>query len=310
MLQLAALKVLHMKGKIVEIHANLKNKVINTIRTLSMDAVQKANSGHPGTPVAFTIYNEFLKFNPKNPDWPNRDRFVLSAGHASMLLYGILHVMGYDVSLDDIQNFRQLHSKMPGHPEYGLTPGVEMTIGPLGRGIGTSVGMAIAEKWLEQYFNRPGFDLIDYRVFALASDGCMMEGISHEAASLAGHLGLNNLVWIYDNNSITIEGKTELAFSEDIGARFRAYNWQVQHVKDANDPDALANSLRQAVNTAEKPTLIIVDSHIAFGAPNKQDTSDAHGSPLKEEENRATKINYGWDPDKKFFVPDEVKGYR
>lgn len=296
-------------------HTEIKNIIINTVRTLSMDAVQQANSGHPGTPmalapVAFTIYNDFLRFNPKNPDWPNRDRFVLSAGHASMLLYSILHVMGYDVSLDDIQNFRQLHSKTPGHPEFGLTPGVEMTTGPLGQGIGTSVGMAIAEKWLEQYFNRPGFELIDYRIFALASDGCMMEGISHEAASLAGHLGLNNLVWIYDNNSITIEGKTELAFSEDIGARFRAYNWQVQHVKDANDPDALANSLRQAVNTAEKPTLIIVDSHIAFGAPNKQDTSDAHGSPLGEDEIRATKINYGWDPDKKFFVPDEVKGYR
>ena len=293
----------------------LKTTIINTIRTLSMDAVQQANSGHPGTPMAlapaaFTIYNEFLKFNPKNPNWPNRDRFVLSAGHASMLLYSILHVMGYDIGVDDIQNFRQLNSKTPGHPEFGLIPGVEMTTGPLGQGIGTSVGMAIAEKWLRQYFNRPGFELIDYRVFALASDGCMMEGISHEAASLAGHLGLDNLTWIYDNNHITIEGKTELAFSEDVGARFRSYNWHVQHVKDANDLDALADSLRQAVNTAEKPTLIIVDSHIAFGAPNKQDTADAHGAPLGEDEIRATKINYGWDPDKNFFVPDEVKSYR
>lgn len=293
----------------------LKTTTINTIRTLSMDAVQQANSGHPGTPMAlapvvFTIYHEFLKFNPKNPDWPNRDRFVLSAGHASMLLYSILHVMGYDVSMEDIQNFRWLHSKTPGHPEFGLTPGVEMTTGPLGQGIGTSVGMAIAEKWLQQYFNRPGFEIIDYKILAVASDGCMMEGISHESASLAGHLGLNNLVWIYDNNSITIEGKTELAFSEDIGARFRSYKWHVQHVKDANDLDALANSLRQAANAAEKPSLIIVDSHIAFGAPNKQDTADAHGSPLGEDEIKATKINYGWDPDKNFFVPDEVKGYR
>jgi len=298
----------------MELDSNVKNTVINTIRTLSMDAVQKANSGHPGTPmalapVAFAIYNDFLKFNPKNPEWANRDRFVLSAGHASMLLYSILHLMGYDVSLDEIKNFRQLHSKTPGHPEYGLTPGVEMTTGPLGQGVGTSVGMAIAEKWLKTYFNRPGFEVIDYHIFAVASDGCFMEGISHEAASLAGHLGLNNLIWIYDNNSITIEGNTELAFSENVATRFKSYNWSVQHVNDANDLEALTKSLKNAVDEKKKPSLIIVDSHIAFGAPNKQDTADAHGAPLGEDEIRAAKKNYGWDPEKKFYIPDEVKTY-
>ena len=298
----------------MDLDSSQKNKIINTIRTLAMDAVQKANSGHPGTPmalapVAFTIYNGFLKFNPKNPDWPNRDRVVLSAGHASMLLYSTLYLMGYDVSLNDIKNFRQLHSKTPGHPEFGLTPGVEMTTGPLGQGIGTSVGMAVAEKWLKTYFNRPGYEIIDYNIFAIASDGCMMEGISHEAASIAGHLGLNNLIWIYDNNSITIEGSTDLAFSEDVGARFKAYNWYVQHVKDANDLEALAKSMRNTINQSEQPSLIIVDSHIAFGAPNKHDTSEAHGSPLGEDEIRAAKINYGWDPDKQFYVPDAVKRY-
>jgi len=298
----------------MKIPDKLKDTIITTIRTLSMDAVQKANSGHPGTPmalapVAFTIYNDFMKFNPQNPGWANRDRFVLSAGHASMLLYSILHVMGYGVSLYDIKNFRQLHSKTPGHPEFGLTPGVEMTTGPLGQGIGTSVGMAIAEKWLKHYFNRLGYEIINYNIFAIASDGCMMEGISHEAASIAGHLGLNNLIWIYDNNSITIEGSTDLAFSEDVGARFEAYKWYVQRVKDANDLDALEKSFRNAITEPEKPSLIIVDSHIAFGAPNKQDTSDAHGSPLGEDEIRATKINYGWDPNKQFYMPDEVKQY-
>jgi transketolase len=294
--------------------SSLKTTIINTIRTLSMDAVQKANSGHPGTPmalapVAFTIYNDFLKFNPKNPEWANRDRFVLSAGHASMLLYSILHVMGYEVNLYDIKNFRQLHSKTPGHPESGLTPGVEMTTGPLGQGVGTSVGMAIAEKWMKHYFNRPGYEIINYNIFAIASDGCMMEGISHEAASIAGHLGLNNLIWVYDNNSITIEGSTALTFSEDVGARFEAYNWYVQHVQDANDLNALTKSFRNAITESEKPSLIIVDSHIAFGAPHKQDTAEAHGSPLGEDEIRPTKINYGWDPDKHFYVPEEVKRY-
>jgi transketolase len=292
----------------------LATNIINTIRTLSMDAVQKANSGHPGTPmalapVAFTIYDAFLRFNPENPLWPNRDRFVLSAGHASMLIYSLLHVMGYDVSLEDIRNFRQLHSNTAGHPEYGMTPGVEMTTGPLGQGVGTSVGMAIAEKWLKGYFNRPDFDIMDYNIFAVASDGCIMEGISHEAASIAGHLGLDNLIWIYDNNQITIEGSTDLAFSEDVRNRFEAYQWHVQHVDDANDTDALGKSIRTAIAEKEKPSLIIVDSHIAWGAPNKQDTADAHGAPLGEDEIRATKSFYGWDPDKSFYVPEDVMQY-
>lgn len=285
---------------------------INTIRTLSMDAVQKANSGHPGTPmalapVAHLLYDRVMKHNPANPDWPNRDRFILSAGHASMLLYSVLHISGYDVSLDDIRNFRQLHSKCAGHPEYGLTPGVETTTGPLGQGVATSVGMAIAEKWLAKYFNRPDHEIVDYNIFAVAGDGCMMEGVSSEAASLAGHLGLDNLIWIYDNNHITIEGNTALAFTEDVAARFIAYHWNVQRVGDVNDLEALSLAVRRALGEKERPSLIIVDSHIAYGAPNKQDTSGAHGSPLGEEEIQATKKAYGWDPNKQFFVPAEVE---
>ncbi|MCK4906329.1 MAG: transketolase [Spirochaetes bacterium] len=292
----------------------LSSLIINTMRTLSMDAVQQANSGHPGTPmvlapVAYSIWDKFMKYNPVNPDWPNRDRFVLSAGHASMLLYSILHIMGYDLALDDIKNFRQLHSKCAGHPELGLTPGVETTTGPLGQGLATSVGMAIAERWLAAHFNTPDFKLIDYSVHAVAGDGCMMEGISSEAASIAGHLGLSNLVWIYDNNHITIEGNTSLAFSEDVATRFLAYNWHVQRVGDANDLEMIERALTNTKNEKERPSLIIVDSHIAYGSPHKQDTSGAHGEPLGEEEIRATKINYGWDPDKKFYVPDEVKTY-
>lgn len=295
--------------------SSLEQLCINTIRTLSMDAVQAANSGHPGTPmalapVAFVLFDRFICHNPTNPDWPNRDRFVLSAGHASMLLYSTLHVLGYDVSLDDIKRFRQLESKCAGHPEFGLTPGIETTTGPLGQGVATSVGMAIAEKWLASYFNKPDFELINYNVFAVAGDGCMMEGISSEAASLAGHLGLNNLVWIYDNNRITIEGNTALAFSEDVAARFMAYNWNVQRVGDANDLEMLQRALQIATDETARPSLIIVDSHIVYGAPNKQDTSGAHGEPLGEEEIRATKKNYGWDPDKVFHVPDEVKSFR
>ncbi|MGE3522553.1 MAG: transketolase, partial [Candidatus Dadabacteria bacterium] len=293
----------------------LEQLIINTIRTLSMDAVQKANSGHPGTPmalapVAFTIWDKFMKFNPKNPDWPGRDRFVLSNGHASMLLYSLLHLTGYDVSLDDIKTFRQLHSKCAGHPEYGLTPGVETTTGPLGQGVATSVGMAIAERWLAAYFNKPGHEILNYNIFAVCGDGCMMEGISGEAASLAGHLGLSNLIWFYDNNHITIEGHTALAFSEDVAARFMGYNWHVQRVGDANDLEMLAEAIERALHEDEQPSLIIVDSHIGYGSPNKQDTSAAHGEPLGEEEIRKTKINYGWDPDKKFYVPEEVKEYR
>lgn len=294
---------------------NLDQLCIDTIRTLSMDAVQKANSGHPGAPmglapVAFTLWDRFMRHSPCNTDWPNRDRFVLSAGHASMLLYSILHIFGYDISLDDIKNFRQLHSKCAGHPEYGLAPGVEVTSGPLGQGAANSVGMAIAERWFQSYFNRPGHEIINYNVFAIAGDGCMMEGISGEAASLAGHLGLSNLVWIYDNNHITIEGNTSLAFSEDVAARFRAYGWNVQHVGDANDLKTLERELQTAIDEKERPSVIIVDSHIAYGSPNKQDSADAHGAPLGEDEVRAAKENYGWDPDKTFYIPDEVVKFK
>ncbi len=289
----------------------LEQLCINAVRTLVMDAVQQANSGHPGAamalaPVAFIVYDRFMKFNPANPEWQNRDRFVLSAGHASMLLYGTLHIMGYDITLEDIKNFRQLHSRCPGHPEFGLTPGVETTTGPLGQGAANSVGMAIAEKWLGDHFNKPGYKLINYNIFALAGDGCLMEGITAEAASLAGHLGLDNLVWLYDNNHITIEGKTDLAFSEDVGARFAATGWNVERVSDANDLAMLDSALKAANGKNGRPSLVIVDSHIAYGAPTKQDTASAHGSPLGEEEIRAAKKFYGWDPEQKFFVPDEV----
>ncbi len=293
---------------------NIEQLCINTIRTLSMDAVQAANSGHPGTPMAlapvvYSIYDRFMKFNPNNPNWLNRDRFILSAGHASMLLYSILHITGYDVTLNDIESFRQLHSKCAGHPEYGLTPGVETTTGPLGQGLATSVGFAIAEKWLESFFNKPNYELISYKTFALSGDGCMMEGISSEAASIAGHLGLDNLIWLYDNNHITIEGNTSLAFTEDVATRFIAYGWNVQRVGDANDLEMLSRALNIAIKEKGRPSLIIVDSHIAYGAPTKQDTHGAHGSPLGEEEIKATKKFYGWDPEKKFFVPDEVNEY-
>lgn len=303
---------------------SLDSTCINTIRTLSMDAVQKANSGHPGTamamaPVVYALWQQFLRFDPEDPIWPNRDRFVLSIGHASMLLYSMLHLCqvkavnpAYEtvgrvtVTLDDIKNFRQLESKCPGHPEYRWTSGIETTTGPLGQGVATSVGMAIAEKWMATYFNRPGFDMFDYRVYALCGDGCMMEGVSGEAASLAGHLRLNNLCWIYDNNRITIEGHTAWAFSEDVATRFLGYGWNVIRVGDANDQEMLARALQTAQNCTDRPSLIIVDSHIAYGAPNKQDTSAAHGEPLGEEEIRLTKRNYGWPEDAKFLVPDGV----
>ncbi len=303
----------------------LAQLAINTIRTLSMDAVQAANSGHPGTPmamapVAYCLWQRFLRFDPSDPIWPDRDRFVLSAGHASMLLYSLLHLTGvkavnakYErlgtptVSLDDIKKFRQLDSKCPGHPEYRWTSGVETTTGPLGQGVATSVGMAMAGKWMANHFNRPGFDLFTYRVYALAGDGCMMEGISNEAASLAGHLQLSNLCWIYDNNHITIEGNTALAFSEDVATRFLGLGWNVVRVGDANDLDMLERAIKVFHKTTDRPTLIIVDSHIAYGAPTKQDTSAAHGEPLGEEEIRLTKRNYGWPEDAKFLVPDEVR---
>jgi transketolase len=290
-----------------------------------MDAVQQARSGHPGTPmalapVAYCLWQHFLRFDPQNPIWPNRDRFVLSAGHASMLLYALLHLTGvkavnpkYEVlgelavSLDDIRRFRQLDSKCPGHPEYRWTSGVETTTGPLGQGVATSVGMAIAAHWFASYFNRPGFALFDYDVYALAGDGCMMEGVSGEATSLAGHLKLANLCWIYDNNHITIEGNTALAYSDDVATRFIGYGWNVTRVGDANDLEMLARAFTTFKNTTDRPTLIIVDSHIAYGAPNKQDTSAAHGEPLGEEEIRLTKRHYGWPEDATFLVPDGVR---
>jgi transketolase len=297
---------------------------VNTIRTLAMDAVQAAGSGHPGTPMAmapmaYTLWQRHLRFDPNDPLWPNRDRFVLSAGHASMLLYALLHLTGVKavdggnavagepaVSLADIRDFRQLGSLTPGHPEYRWTAGVETTSGPLGQGVGASVGMAIAGRWLAAYFNRPGFDLFDFNVYALAGDGCMMEGLSGEAASLAGHLKLSNLCWIYDNNRITIEGRTDLAFTEDVAARFSGYGWNVLRVDDANDLTMLSRAFDTFRNTSDRPTLVIVDSHIAFGAPHKQDTHAAHGEPLGEEEIRLTKRSYGWPEDAQFLVPDEV----
>ena len=298
---------------------------IDTIRTLSMDAVQGANSGHPGTPmgmapVVYCLWQQFLRFDPADPIWPNRDRFVLSIGHASMLLYSMLHLCGveavdseyerrgeWSVKLDDIKRFRQLESKCPGHPEYRWTSGVETTTGPLGQGVATSVGMALAERWMAKYFNRPGFELFNYNVYAVCGDGCMMEGVSGEAASLAGHLKLSNLCWIYDNNRITIEGHTELAFSEDVATRFLGYGWNVTRVGDANDQSMLARAFQTFLHTNDRPTLIIVDSHIAYGAPNKQDTSAAHGEPLGEEEIHLTKRNYGWPEDAKFYVPEGVR---
>ena len=303
---------------------NIETTSINTIRTLSMDGVQAANSGHPGTPmamapVAYCLWQNFLRFDPQDPVWPNRDRFVLSIGHASMLLYSLLHLTevravskDYEtlgeasVPLDAIKTFRQLDSRCPGHPEYRWTSGVETTTGPLGQGAATSVGMAIARQWLAARYNRPGFDLFDFNVYALCGDGCMMEGISSEAASLAGHLRLSNLCWLYDNNHITIEGTTALAFSEDVATRFLGYGWNVTRVGDANDLERLSNAFRTFQSTKDRPTLIIVDSHIGYGAPHKQDTSGAHGEPLGEEEVRLAKRNYGWPEDKKFYVPGGV----
>ncbi len=308
----------------VERGAELDQLCVNTIRTLAMDAVQMANSGHPGTPMAmapvvYTLWQRFLRFDPDDPIWPNRDRFVLSAGHASTLLYSILHLAqvkavnpAYEtlgelsVPLDDLKRFRQLDSRCPGHPEYRWTSGIETTTGPLGNGVATSVGMAIAAKWQAQYFNRDGFELFDYDVYALGGDGCMMEGISGEAASLAGHLKLSNLCWIYDNNHITIEGNTALAFSEDVATRFIGYGWNVTRVGDANDLERLAAAFETFRKEGERPTLVIVDSHIGWGAPNKQDTSGAHGEPLGEDEIKATKRNYGWPEDAQFLVPDGV----
>jgi transketolase len=308
----------------VSVRSRIELTSINTIRTLAMDAVQAANSGHPGTPmamapVAYSLWQQFLRFDPQDPAWPNRDRFVLSIGHASMLLYALLHLTevravskDYEtlgepsVPLDALKAFRQLDSRCPGHPEYRWTSGVESTMGPLGQGVATSVGMTIARQWLAARYNRPGFELFDFNVYALCGDGCMMEGISGEAASLAGHLRLSNLCWIYDNNHITIEGNTALAFTEDVATRFIGYGWNVTRVGDANDLEMLARAFQTFQSTGDRPTLIIVDSHIGYGAPHKQDTSGAHGEPLGEDEIRLAKRNYGWPEDKKFYVPDGV----
>jgi transketolase len=305
----------------------LEQLCVNTIRTLSMDAVQQAKSGHPGTPMAlaplvYTLWNRIMRFDPKDPIWPNRDRFVLSNGHASMLLWSILHLTqtqavnaDYErlgqpsVTLDDIRRFRQLDSRAPGHPEYRWVSGVETTTGPLGQGVATSVGMAIGEKWLAAHYNRPSFDIFDYHIYAVCGDGCMMEGISSEAASLAAHLGLDNLCWVYDNNHITIEGDTSIAFTEDVAARFLAYGWNVLRVGDANDIDRIERAFEVFRKTTGRPTFIVLDSHIGYGSPNKQDTPEAHGEPLGDEEIRLTKRSYGWPEDAKFLVPGGVYDY-
>jgi transketolase len=297
---------------------------VNTIRTLAIDAIQKANSGHPGTPMGmaptvYTLWQRVLRFDPQDPIWPNRDRFVLSAGHASMLLYSVLHltqtravdpdyeILGRPcVSLDDIKTFRQRGSRCAGHPEYRWTSGVETTTGPLGQGVATSVGMAIGGKWLAARYNRPGFTLFDYNIYALCGDGCMMEGVSSEPASLAGHLKLGNLCWIYDNNHVTIEGSTALAFTEDVAARFTAYGWSVLRLPDANNLVSIENALTAFQSAADRPTLLIVDSHIGYGSPNRQGTSAAHGEPLGADEVRLTKRAYGWREDQDFLVPDGV----
>ncbi len=303
----------------------IQYQAINTIRTLSMDAVEAANSGHPGTamamaPLVYLLWNQHLNFDPADPIWPNRDRFVLSAGHASMLLYSMLHLTGVQsvnekyetlgqpaVSLDDIKNFRQAESKCPGHPEYRWTSGVETTTGPLGQGLATSVGMAMASRWMGAQFNKPNFDMLGFNTYALCGDGCMMEGISNEAASLAGHHKLSNLCWIYDNNRITIEGNTDLAFTEDVATRFIALGWNVTRVGDANDLHMINRAFEVFHNEEHRPTLIIIDSHIGFGAPTLQDTAEAHGSPLGEAEIRLAKRNYGWPQDEQFLVPDAVR---
>ncbi|HEX8880187.1 MAG TPA: transketolase [Candidatus Acidoferrum sp.] len=297
---------------------------INTIRTLAIDAVQQANSGHPGAPmglapVVYSLWQHYLRYDPADPRWPNRDRFVLSAGHASMLLYATLHLAGVRlvnakgeltndlaVSMEDIKRFRQIDSRTPGHPESHLTTGVETTTGPLGQGAGNSVGMAIASKWLGENYNKPGFDIFDFDVYAVCGDGDLMEGVACEAASLAGHLKLSNLCWIYDNNRVTLDGPAEWSFTEDVGTRFAGYGWNVTHVTDANDLDILARAYENFLKTNDRPTLIIVNSHIGYGSPHKQDTYEAHGEPLGEAEVKLVKKNYGWPEDAKFLVPDGV----
>lgn len=290
---------------------NIIQEGIDTVRILSADAVQKANSGHPGTPMALApighvLWSETMHYNPKNPEWANRDRFILSNGHASMLQYSYLYLTGYKIKLEDLKNFRQLHSITAGHPEYGLTPGIEVTTGPLGQGFANGVGMAIAQKYMAARYNQPDFDIFDYKIYAICSDGDLMEGVSAEAASLAGHLALGNIIYLYDDNHITIEGDTDLAFDEDVAKRFEAYGWHVQSIADGNDLEALSTAIKKSKKETQRPSLIKVRTHIGYGSPNKQDTAAAHGSPLGEDEIRLVKENFGFDPDKNFVVPDEV----
>lgn len=285
---------------------------INTIRFLSADGVQKANSGHPGMPMAcapivYVLYSKYMKHNPANPKWLNRDRFILSAGHGSMLLYSILHLSGYDLSLEELKTFRQWGSKTPGHPEFGLTAGVETSTGPLGQGFSNAVGMAMAQAFLSANFNQDDIKILDHYIYGICSDGDLMEGISHEAASLAGHLKLNKIIFFYDNNGISIDGKTSLSYSDDVQKRFEAYHWNVLHVNDVNNIDEIESAIQSAQKSLDKPTLIITNTHIGFGSPNKQDTSEAHGSPLGEEEVKLSKKNLGWNYEETFFVPEEVK---
>ena len=303
---------------------NIDQLCVNTIRTLSIDGVQQANSGHPGAPmglapVVYELWQKYLRYDPANPVWPNRDRFVLSAGHASMLLYTTLHLTGVRaataegevlnepaISMDEIKRFRQLDSKTPGHPESHITSGVETTTGPLGQGAGNSVGMAIASKWLAANFNKPGFEIFDFKTYAVCGDGDLMEGVAAEAASLAGHLRLSNLCWIYDNNRVTLDGPASWSFSEDVMTRFVGYGWNVTRVADANDLAMLARAYETFLKTTDKPTLIVVDSHIGYGSPHKQDSYEAHGEPLGEAEVKLVKKFYDWPEDAKFFVPDGV----
>ncbi|SMC52157.1 transketolase [Pedobacter nyackensis] len=287
---------------------------INTVRVLSIDAVQRANSGHPGTPmglapIGHVLWTESMTYNPKNPEWANRDRFILSAGHACMLQYSFLYLTGYDITMNDMKSFRQLHSKTAGHPEYGLLAGIEVTTGPLGQGFANGIGFAIAQKHMARRYNKPGFDLFDYKIYAICSDGDMMEGVSSEAASIAGHLQLGNIIYLYDDNHITIEGNTELAFDEDVAQRFEAYGWHVQVLPDGNDIDALSAAIKNAQKETKRPSLIKVRTHIGYGSPNKMDTAAAHGAPLGEDEVKLVKKNLGFDPDKHFEVSPEVQRY-
>ncbi len=292
----------------------IEQTAINTVRILAADAVQKANSGHPGTPMGLAplghvLWTESMNYNPQNPDWANRDRFILSAGHACMLQYSLLYLTGYDITLNDIKKFRQLHSKTAGHPEYGLLAGIEVTTGPLGQGFANGVGFAIAQKYMAARYNMPGYDIFDYKIYAICSDGDLMEGVTAEAASLAGHLQLGNIIYLYDDNHITIEGNTNLAFDEDVAQRFEAYGWHVQVLADGNDLEALSAAIKNAQKEINRPSLIKVRTHIGYGSPNKADTASAHGSPLGEEEVKLVKENFGFDPDKYFEVPTEVLNY-